>query len=266
MQRPPVNEVICSVAVERTEALIGPYLHDVLGHWFSDLPEVRQVPPYDMPPEPESVKQGLGVQFRPFELLAGSDAPRYWLTTPGQPWLVQVQGDYLALNWRAGHTPDPYVRFETVRERFADLLSVVGQGVARRNGNLVPVRAEMTYVNIIEPNAVWRRVNDLSDLLAFRLPDSEAVESVGINYAKELRGDDLWAGRVHVSLGSGYDVIADEARLHLNITARSGPLHARSVDGAFGFLDLAHESINSTFLGLLTSKAREVWGLDGSDD
>ena len=262
MQRPPVNEVVWSVAVERTPALIGPYLPDVLGPWFAELAEVQPVFPYEMPVEHVDLRQGYAGRQNPImELLPIPDAARYWLTSPGQPWLVQVQNDYLALNWRAGHSSEPYVGFDAMRLRFESLLGQVHVGLERRGADLRPLRAEMTYINIIEPNSLWEHVNDLHRLLAVEVPDSQGTERLSLAYSKGLQVQEAWAGRVHVTLDTGYDPVKDAPRVALTITARSGSLSSSTTEGSLGFLNAAHAHIEQTFLGLLTPSARKEWDL-----
>ena len=262
MQRPPINEVVWSVAIDRTASLIGPYLPDVLGPWFAELPEVQPVFPYQMPPEHHDLRQGFaGTQNPILELLPVPDASRYWLSAPAQPWLLQVQNDYLALNWRAGHSDEPYVGFEGMRRRFTALLAQVQQGLQRRGAALRPLRAEMTYINIIEPNDLWQEVGHLHRVLAIEVPDSQYRERLSLAYSKVLKIEDSWVGRVHVSLDTGFDPLKDAPRVALSITARSGSLALPSTEGSLHFLESAHTSIEQTFLSLVSDSARKEWDL-----
>lgn len=261
VQRPPVNEVVWSIALERTSALIGPYLPDVLGQWFTELPQVQQVFPYQMPVEHADLRQGAIPQNPVIELLPMPESARYWLTAPKQPWLVQVQNDYLALNWRAGHSDEPYVRFDAMRERFTSLLAEVEAGLQRREAQLRPVRAEMTYINVIEPNNLWQRVSDLDRVLVIRVPGNQDAERIAVAYSKGLRVNDVWSGRVHLALDTTYNPIKDAPQVGLTITARSGTLKDASVQGGLEFLGAAHDEIERIFLGLITPEARGEWGL-----
>lgn len=262
VQRPPVNEVVWSVALDRTPVLIGPYLPDVLGPWFTDMPQVQPVFPYEMPFEHSDLRRGAAGRPNPvLELLPVPDAARYWLTAAGQPWLVQVQNDYLALNWRAGHSPEPYVGFADMRERFTSLMTEVGAGLSRRGAQLRPLRAEMTYINIIEPNDLWQGVGDLAQVLAISVPDSHNAERMALAFSRSLSIDDAWAGRVHISLDTGYDPMKDSPRVALTITARSAVLSEQSLSASLTFLEAAHAQIEQAFLGLITQAARKEWNL-----
>ncbi len=259
-QRPPVNEVVLSLGLAPQDALIGPRLPELLGRWFDEFAEIQTVPPYDIPVEQQGFKSPVGNSFPGFEILSTAPRPRYWLTATGNPYLVQIQSDYIALNWRRQATEE-YVRYDAVRERFTDLIKTVAANLQRRGGALLPVKAELTYINIIAPNAAWSRPSDAHSLFAFQFPDQESYDSVLFGYSKPLRIDDTWTGRMHVNLQTVYDMISDEPRLSLNLTSRSTPLPSDLAAG-LEFLDHAHGATNRTFRKLLTPAARTIWGLD----
>lgn len=172
-----------------------------------------------------------------------------------------MQSDYLALNWRRPDHLDAYVHYEAIRERFSDLLETVGAGLRRRAGELVPLRAELTYVNLIEPNPLWSRPNEVHRLLAMALPDQDLHEGVALGYSKSLHRDDLWLGRMHVDLQTAYGVASDDVRLSVNLTSRTADLVEPTLQATLDFLDVAHEATNDTFRKLLTPAALAIWGL-----
>lgn len=255
---PPVNEVVLSVAVEPQDLLEGPHLHHVLGHWFDELPDIAVQPPYAMPVE--SPFPGIGGM--PFVFGLGMTPPtRYWLSSPEQPYLVQVQRDYLALNWRRGPSKDDYVTYEVLRARFEDFLDGVRSRLADRGRRLAVQRAELTYVNLIEPNNVWQELAQLPELLALNLPDLGTADAVSFATSRSLLDGGSWIGRLHVQLQSGYDLAKNTPVLSLNLTGRSGGLAGNEVSACLAFLDRAHTELNATFLRLIRPAAREHWGL-----
>ena len=259
--QPPVNEVVLSVGLQPQDALIGPRLPEILGDWFEEFPDIVTVPPYEMPPEPRGVNKPRPSFFPAFEIHATTPRPRYWLTAADKPYLLQVQSDYLALNWRRQDHLGAYVHYETIRERFRDLLETVSDGLRRRAGELVPLRAELTYVNLIEPNPLWSRPSELQGLLAMRLPDQDLHEAVALGYSKSLRRDDIWLGRMHVNLQSAYDMASADERLSVNLTSRTTDLAEPTLQGSLDFLDVAHEATNETFRSLMTPAALSIWGM-----
>src|SRR5690349_7754819 len=94
--RPPVSEVVLSVAIEEQAALLGPRLPEVLGAWYLEHPNLQQVPPYELPSEPPPGQ--LRAEGPRIEFLGGAPKPRFWFTSSDDVELLQVQDDYLALN------------------------------------------------------------------------------------------------------------------------------------------------------------------------
>jgi uncharacterized protein (TIGR04255 family) len=264
-RQPPVNEVSLSVALAPQDLLIGPRLPEILGSAFSRYSKIEVVPVYNMPveyPSPQESFPRSGIPRLEF-VPAGGVEPRYWLVSDDDVYVVQVQRDYLAFNWRRREPGQEYVRYSTIRANFSEVSSTIQENLTAKGGQLLPQRAELTYVNVIAPNAVWRSLSDIHRLIAIRFAESSSYEQLAFSYSKALyEQDGPWIGRLHVALNPVYDWMKDEPRLTLNITARSGNFSKPSIGAALNFLDVAHNYINSTFLDLLTAEAREMWGLD----
>jgi hypothetical protein len=127
---------------------------------------------------------------------------------------------------------------------------------------LLPERAELTYINVIAPNPLWKSPSDTHSLFKVDFPDSQDYEQLALSYSKALyEPGGPWIGRMHVTFNSIYDWLKEEPRLSLSITARSGTFGDPGVGTAFSFLDIAHDRINDTFLRMLTEEARGMWGL-----
>lgn len=260
---PPVNEVVLSLAIAPQERLVGPYLPSLLGSWFDDHPEVQIVGPLQMPVEfPFPVPQAKSFGFADLQQVVPE--PRYWLSSFDEnSELLQVQRDFLALNWRRRSAEQEYVHYARLRERFAAFVGRVAESLAGVDGYLQPLRAEMTYVNVIEPGGLWSDSRDLHRVFRFGFPGDASYENVAGTYSKPLLDEGgAWAGRVHVSLQTGFDPLKEESRAALTLTARAGNfLDDTSLDEVLRFMDLAHVHLNQTFYELLTSEAREQWGL-----
>jgi uncharacterized protein (TIGR04255 family) len=257
--QPPVNEVALSVAIRRQDGLIGPLLPQILGEWFTDHPQVQQAPPYEIPTEPPGGKLRPAKGAR-LELVTENPKPRYWFISPDGQEVVQVQDNYLALNWRRRSATQKYVSYDNLRARFTDLTRAVEQNLDKRGGDVHVLRVELAYINVIEPNSLWRDTNETHRVISTRPPQAD-YEQFAFSYSRVLTTEGRTVGRLHVDLAPGWDWEKDEPRLGLNLTARSAELSKNSIDEATQFLDHAHDEIGSTFLSLLTPEARNIWGL-----
>jgi hypothetical protein len=263
-RQPPVNEVGISVALTPQDLLVGPRLPEVLGPLFEQFNKIEVVPIYRMPveyPSPqESLPQGAAprLEFIP----AGGMEPRYWLISEDDVFVIQVQRDYLAFNWRRRESAQEYVRYDTIKEKFIELLNTVQSALNARGGQLLPERAELTYIDVIAPNTVWRSPSDTHRLISMSFADSEDYEQIALSYSKALYvSEGPWSGRLHVTLNPVFDWLKEESRLSLNMTARSGNFSKPNTESVLSFLDMAHDEINHSFLRMLTAEARQIWGL-----
>jgi uncharacterized protein (TIGR04255 family) len=254
--RPPVNEVILSVVFDQREELLGPQLPAILGRWYDEHPLVQVAPPYEMPVERPQIAPAGPPSIRLFE---APTKPRYWLRTADEGEVVQVQHDYLALGWRRRDLGREYVRYETLRGRFADLLEQVSSNVP---AGIQPRRAEISYTNAIEPNSVWSHPGEVHKLLAVAEPPGGDYEQMSVTYTRPLMADEVFAGRQHVSIQPEFALIKQEPRLSLTIICRSADFEEPSIDAALRFLDMAHVEANHAFLDLLTDDARRLWGFE----
>lgn len=263
-RQPPVNEVGLSVAITPQDLLVGPRLPEILGPLFEQFNKIEVVPVYKMPVEYPSVQESLPRGLTPrLELISGGVIePRYWLKSDDDVFVIQVQRDYLAFNWRRRESSQEYVRYDVIREKFIQFLDTVQSALSARGGQLLPERAELTYVDVIAPNMVWRTPSDTHRLFAVNFADNQNYEQITFSYSKALYvPEGPWSGRLHVALSSAYDWLKEEPRLTLNMLARSGNFSKPNLDAVLAFLDLAHGEINQSFLGMLTAEARQMWGL-----
>jgi len=259
--RPPVSEVVHSVAVARQNALSGPLLPSVLGEWFNEHARVETAPPYEIPLEP--VDPTASIQGPPrLQVLAAQPLPRYWLISADDQELVQVQPDYLALNWRERIDASGYPGYAVMRARFLDLLETVESGLSRHHGVLKPTRAELTYINTIRPSSLWSTHGDTHKLINVTLPAGATYEQLSFSYSQPLIGaEGEFAGRLHVILNPTVDWVKQEPQLTLTLTARSADLSQQSIGRVPTFMDQAHLAIERSFLNLISKEARSAWGL-----
>lgn len=263
-RQPPVNEVVLSVGLAPQDLFIGPRLPEILGPLFDAYNRIEVAPVYNMPTEYQSPQDSWPRSGAPrLEVITAAGVePRYWLISEDDIFIIQVQRNYLAFNWRRREAGQEYVRYDTIRTRFKELVGTVQASLATKGVQLLPERAELTYIDVIAPNPLWKSPSDTHGLFKIDFPDSQNYEQLAFSYSKALyEPNGPWVGRMHVTFNPIYDWLKEEPRLSLNITARSGTFGDPSVDTAFNFLDFAHDRINETFLRMLTEEARRMWGL-----
>jgi uncharacterized protein (TIGR04255 family) len=257
--RPPINEVVFSVGLARQVALSGPQLPAILGKWFSEHPRVETAPPYEIPPEPAEL---IGAFQAPSLQLITQQIPRYWLISPDDQELVQVQPDYLALNWRFRNEANHYPGYREMKRRFSDLLETTRAGLSLHQGTFKPARAELTYINVIRPGALWSSHEDTHKLINAVLPSGAVYEQLSFAYSRQLATrSDKFTGRLHVTVTPVVDWIKREPQLNINFTARSADFKNADVEPILAFMDLAHSEIEDSFKRLFSEEARSAWGL-----
>jgi uncharacterized protein (TIGR04255 family) len=177
--------------------------------------------------------------------------------------IVQFQTDRFIHNWRKIGEGDAYPRYEAVRARFLEELSIL-QAFANENnlGQLVPNQCELTYVNVIkiadssktDPTAkIFKCWSDVgTEILG-------TPEDVALSMRYRILGDDGEpVGRVSVQSAPGYG--ADGTRIiQLNLIGRGRP-DAPTLEAALAFLDIARLKIVEGFTALTTEEMHEAWG------
>ncbi|MHA6762186.1 TIGR04255 family protein [Streptacidiphilus sp. PAMC 29251] len=200
--------------------------------------------------------------FQPFhQLNLLSPGSRYWLTSDDGSEVLQVQSDYLALNWKRGEGHIPYSRYESVRERFAAFLNETDRGLVQVGEGVRPLRAELTYVNLIEPNGIWPRMSDGHKLFTLSPESIGDYEQFSFTFSRALIADSETYGRLHVGMNPMQDWAKAEPLWNFTITARSLPFADESIGSALLFLDRAHEAANKAFRQTVTNEALRLWGL-----
>lgn len=241
--------------IEPQAVLAGPLLSRLLGQWFDSHQNVKLVPSY----EPEHQRRQFTTGGRKLRILDAQPLPRYWFISEDERSVVQVQSDYLAIGWRRRDPSEAYIHYSVLRERFSDLLDHIAESVASYGASIEPRSAEITYINVIQPNSLWSRLSEVHKLLNAPAPTAE-YERLSVSYSKELAKEGSFLGRLFVDLKPVMDWAKDEARVSLNLVAKSAELEPSSVASVFRFLDHAHDAANDAFYELLSKEARSIWG------
>jgi uncharacterized protein (TIGR04255 family) len=255
----PVQEVVLSIHFASQDQLVAPRIPEMLGEWYGRHPKITTVPRYDMPSEAPSLYAAeAGHVAARLEVVVPGTESRYWFSSSDDVFVIQLQKDYLALNWRRGAAP--YASYASLRERFVAIAETLQGNLSAQGGALSPVRAELTYVNIMGPNHVWRRPSDLHRILELSFWDDGSYEQMALQYSKPLLKGSEWIGRTHVTVQPMYDWLKEEPGLSINLTARSGVLEKDEFSEALDFLDYAHGSLNASFRSMFRADALSIWG------
>ncbi|MFJ6515925.1 TIGR04255 family protein [Streptomyces sp. NPDC091406] len=258
--QPPVNEVALSVAMPPQSMLIGPRIPEIFGPWYEKHRNVQVVQPYVMPIE-QDPEIGPSVQAGPSINFTSTIESRYWLHSTDGSEIVQVQPDYLALNWKRTSPAQTYPHFEALRNRFAELLKSADEGIRVFGGSIAPARAELTYINLIEPNEIWNSLPEAHRIVSVSSGLAEDYEQFSFTTSVPIRDDREFYGRLHVAIQPAFNWMKAEPRINVSITARSLNFPSASSERAFSFFDKAHVVANRVFRSILTAEARELWGV-----
>jgi uncharacterized protein (TIGR04255 family) len=277
--RPPVNEVVISISFQPQPILDGPRLLIALSQILADLPQVTEVPPYEMPAEQPPEEQAWQPAVQQIRFVSPQQMQRrYWLTaSEPSPLLLQVQSNYFALNWRRQEGGEHYPGFERLMEDFRRYLSLFEQAVVGQGGERLTVsQLELTYINILRPDKLWGGIKDLPRVINLNIPGMERFESLNLAYSEPVTTESgSFYGRLHAAVATGYqpkDPKAEPAGIrslrtadmtpvvNLSITTRSAKLAESTADihQRFG---LAHDAVTGAFKSLTTDVARRNWGL-----
>jgi hypothetical protein len=263
-KRPPLSEVVLSLQFDPLDDLKTPLIGVLWERFRNRLPEIEEHLPlpqvverFDLSVAP---KVDVVVEEKP-------PVPRVWFLAPEKTELIQVQQDRFIHNWRKVSGQEPYPRYESIRERFAeevaDFISFL------REEKIAPItinQCEVTYVNHITPSSVWQRHGELAAVLRHwtDLPAGgflPQAEDVALRF-RYIIPDDTGKpiGRLHVAFQPAWRTTDYSPIFTMNLTARGKPLSA-DIESAFAFFDLGRQWIVKGFADLTTQIMQdEIWG------
>lgn len=260
---PPVVETILAVHFKALRQLTTVAVLDFWrGHLAKDFPIAEERPRY----EPLIERFDVPGAFPVGQILIGT-APlpsRYWFSSPDRQYLVQVQNDWIAFNWRKQPDVD-YDQYERGRDRFRDVWrSFVGFAANLGVKELIPIQCEVTYLNHIQVPAGQpsHDVGTILNVLERSRPTAHlpVPESTALYLQYVIDHNDRPLGRLHVTAEPAFQTNADNTEVVLmNLTARGRPTEA-SEDGVLSFLNVGHEWVVGGFDELTTDEMHKVWG------
>jgi uncharacterized protein (TIGR04255 family) len=204
-----------------------------------------------------------------FEVSNQSGA-RVWFVNESGNELVQVQNDRFIRNWRAmPKAAVPYPRWEEhVLPRFLSEFEVFRKALAEEGlGSPAINQLEVTYINHIWLNDVWKTHGDLNRIVRWWQPQPLSglpVEAINLQSIHRIvNKSDEFLGRLHVTLQSGFAPpetpgTDDRGVFVLNLTARGKP-DGDGDTGMRAFLEIGHAAIVSTFEKMTTEEAHNIW-------
>jgi len=150
-RRPPLVEVSFGLRFRRPPGLHVAHYGLFWSRFERDFPDTLDQPPIADP------------QMPPPEWFG----PRVWLVHRDKALLLQLQYDRFHVNWRR-LTPDvEYPRFTTLAPVFSTYCVAWAEFVDRLGlGRLEDMRAELSYVNHLEPSDGWPKVSDIGRVIA----------------------------------------------------------------------------------------------------
>jgi len=256
-ERPPVTEVVASVAFERnnlTTGHLGKFWSECLS---ADLPDLEEQPPYQPPLESQTRPAPMSFQF---ELTEAARSTRLWAKSEDGSRLVQMQPDWFAVNWRSAPGADgPYPRWPSIESMFLEhFTSLETFSEAGGFGSIVPRQCEVTYVNEIHAGG-----EDLHGVLAgigSSPPGLGPAETMHLGATYPLSDSTgRWRGRLHVTAQPGVRRPDRVAVIVLNLTARLSPL-SQGQAPTLEALRLAHVWVVNAFALMTTTHMHEEWG------
>lgn len=249
LSHPPVNELI--IGIYFNPPLLDIYAHHVGLLWQAlrtRYPRIEQREPLN----------GMFVEA-PNELWP---MPRFWLTSHDETHLVQLQRNALILNWRRRNAD--YPSFEPVKAEF-DRVYEAFLAFVRGINPEVPLqieRAELAYVNMVEPCEYWKSAADTEAVIPSYVPLAGGSPA-GFNTQQSTSVDTVTSITTGVRVG----IRVQDSTPVLNFDIRVvGSLGNAPKDVADVWFNKAHELTGKTFQGITNPDIRQrYWNRGGSN-
>lgn len=263
--RPPIVEVVASTSFDRlptqASAVFGAFWKEKLADSF---PVIQEQPPH-VPPIERFGMSSFAPELR-LQLSQQFPSPRFWFLTDTGDELLQLQPDWLSCNWRKVQPDAKYSRWPSRREKFIEFYTLLDQYLIESGiGPLVAQQCEVTYINHIFPDKVWRDHGELHKILRIVNHTGSDTglepEQANVNFNFTMsNADGEHIGRLHLTAVPAYAEMNKQPVYRLELTARGAPL-GPGLDGVMEFLDKGRETIVRTFAAVTTSEIQHEWGL-----
>jgi uncharacterized protein (TIGR04255 family) len=199
--------------------------------------------------------------FPPFAIQMGFSGVRNWFSTPDGTFLLQLQRDRFALNWRKTPTSPDYPRYPAIRKKFIELFKIFdqfteGSGLGKCEINI----HEASYINQWFFHDDQKIGDGLGSWLSLA-PNNVAaleMEAANINVQYIVSGEGSQPiGRLYVNVTPIF-AINGKNGINLELICRVIPLDLGD-EFLFHPLDLARQNIVTTFKQITSDSAQKVW-------
>ena len=265
-RRPPVVEVVIGVQLAGTTG----FSLESMGRFASaladeGLPVQESKPAIPVRPEhfdPKALAVGASL-----DVLLGSGHPPvcHVLRSPSGDEMVQIQQDWMAVNWRKTSSDSAYPRWPSRWETFNRRALLAERHLG--NNSLKYGLVEVTYVNHIELDGTRTPHSEADRVFAF-LNSSGTLTDGFLSKAEQCQAELTFlfgpasnapsVGRLNVSISPGWSTADMRQIFVMTLTARGRPDRS-SLRDVRGFADLAREWIVRAFSDLTTPYMHEVW-------
>ncbi len=246
-KKPPVVEVAISVYFKPIPDLKTAHFGRFWNLVSADYPKTEDRPPLI---DPQVVELS---QFLPL--------PRVFLISENETYLIQLQNNFFAHNWRKVRDSDQYPSFEHAKGLFQQKWGVF-QTFLRDTRLAEPelTRYEVTYVNhfVEPPGAFPLAIEDYSPLISLRAAAPEHFLPPPRKLLADLQFDILGEqGKIRVTFKQGARTTDNKEVMQVDLIARK----AAKADGSDmeEWLEVAHEWIVRGFTDLTTPGAHDKW-------
>jgi len=254
---PPVAEVALAIHIEPTPSFASAHCAAFWGKFLRDTYPT----PQNQPASPFVQEDFEGDGIGPSQVFFGFGSPdvRYWFLNPDQTRLIQMQPDRLILNWRKLQT-DVYPHYANLKSELERVVHLWSEFLD--NGLPAVVQAEVTYVNHIPVDeAIFSDVARVGDLLTSLDPKWPGTlgrpEIFAFEQRFALKDPSGHPARLYVTAAPGVGALGERI-LSLTLTVRGRPADTNT-EGAFRWLDFAHEHIIRSFASITTPSLRAHW-------
>ena len=260
-RRPPVVEVVIGAQLVGTDqyslSSLGRFASELAsqGLLVEDAQPALQIWPDTFGPHAPGMEASM-------EVLLGSGAPpiRQVLRNMAGNEMVQLQRDWIAVNWRKTSPGNAYPRWpsrwETFQNRAALAERYFGAGQLRYGV------VEVTYVNQIElphkeASRVFSFLNPSDSLTDEFLPPAEQLQA-NLSYPIQPNSNSEPVGRLTVDMKPGWSAADKRQVLVMTLVARGNP-DTPTLDGVRDFAGLAREWIVRGFTDSTSPEMHEIW-------
>jgi uncharacterized protein (TIGR04255 family) len=245
-KKPPINELVITTLFNPP---IGPLRAEHVGQFWamnkSAFPSISQQP---------VIGPEIGFEGEIYPL------PRYWLSTPDDVGVLQIQKTGLFFNWRRRDVEYPHFHgvksvFDRHFQNFADFLKRELQF-----SELTVAACELAYINLIPSGELWSGLADIGEVFPGIgwIDPADGAREVDINQSCAAAVSDDMV--LSTSIRNAKRAEDQKPVLYFELKASGALPPNSSKSAADEWFDRAHKALDESFLRTTSSKAQTHWG------